>query len=76
MVMREVCALGSTSATVQAFDIVAATGEQAHDPRQHAGLVVHEHGDGVTFDVGSCHLRFSHILWNSSCGSSFGSNSG
>ena len=31
----------------QAFDIVAAAGEQADDARQHAGLVVDEHGQGV-----------------------------
>src|SRR6185437_3428251 len=34
----------------QAFDVVAAAGEQSDDPGQYAGLVVDEHGDGMLLD--------------------------
>ena len=50
MVMREVRAGGIDLGHRQAFDIVAAAGEQADHPRQHAGLIVHQHRHGVAFD--------------------------
>ena len=34
----------------QAFDIVAAPGKQPNDTRQHTGLIVYQHRDGVAFD--------------------------
>jgi hypothetical protein len=34
----------------EAFDVVAASGEQADDPGQHARLVVHQHREDALFD--------------------------
>src|SRR4029077_1830328 len=34
----------------EALDVVAAAGEQADHAGEYAGLVVHEHGDGVLLD--------------------------
>ena len=46
MVMREVRAVGIDFGHRQAFDVVAAAGEQADDARQHARLIVHQDGRG------------------------------
>ena len=35
----------------EAFDVIAAAGEQTDDARQHAGLIVDRDHDGVGFDV-------------------------
>ena len=38
----------------QRFDVVALAGEQPHDPRKHARLVVHQHGQGLTGNLIHC----------------------
>ena len=37
----------------QAGDIIAAAGEEADHPRQNAGLIGHQNGNGVLFDHGN-----------------------
>ena len=48
-----VCAIVIDLGHGQAFDVVAAAGEQADDARQNARLVVDQNGDGVTLDPSS-----------------------
>ena len=50
MVMRDRLRAWIDLGDGQAFDVVAASGEQADDPGEDAGLVVDQNGDGVLFD--------------------------